>query len=142
MHSRRDMGLDQYAKKVKSDYDRDSKTETIVKTTIAYWRKHNALQGWMESLWRTKTGDGGEFNCVSVELEESDLDMLETVLKAGNLPPTKGFFFGGDTSVSPEDASPEDREWIKDLQMETFAFINYARKAISEGYTIEYSSWW
>ena len=136
------MGLDQYAKKVKSDYDRDSKTETIVKTEIAYWRKHNALQGRMESLWRTKTGSGGEFNCVAVELEDSDLDMLETVVKANNLPPTEGFFFGGDTSVNPEKASPEDREWIETLQEETFTFIKLAREAISEGFTIEYSSWW
>ncbi len=136
------MGLDQYAKKVKGDYDRDSKTETVTKTEIAYWRKHNALQGWMESLWRTKTGSKEEFNCVSVELEDSDLDMLETVLKANNLPPTEGFFFGGDTSGSPEDASPEDREWIETLQAETFTFIKLAREAISEGYRIEYSSWW
>jgi len=136
------MGLDQYANKVKSSYDAATRTETIAKTEIARWRKHNALQGWMESLWRTKTGGGGEFNCVSVELEDSDLDMLETVVKANNLPPTEGFFFGGDTSASPEDASPEDREWIKVLQEETFTFIKLAREAISEGFTIEYSSWW
>ena len=136
------MGLDQYGKKVKSSYDSDTRTETIVKTTIATWRKHNALQGWMESLWRTKTGSVGEFNCTALELEDSDLDMLETVVKANNLPPTEGFFFGGDTSGSPEDGSPEDREWIEALQEETFTFIKLAREAIKEGFRVEYDSWW
>tara|TARA_Y100000817_G_scaffold117163_1_gene91843 strand:+ start:7167 stop:7463 length:297 start_codon:yes stop_codon:yes gene_type:complete len=98
----------------------------------------------MESLWRAKTGGGGEFNCVPVELVEEDLDLLETVVKADNLPKTEGFFFGGDTSGSPDspERSDEDREWLKALQAETFTFIRLAREAISEGYTIEYTSWW
>ncbi len=138
------MGLDQHANKVKSSYDVETRTETIVKTEFARWRKHNALQGWMESLWRAKTGGGGEFNCVPVELVEEDLDLLETVVKADNLPKTEGFFFGGDTSGSPDspERSDEDREWLKALQAETFTFIRLAREAISEGYTIEYTSWW
>ena len=38
------MGLDMYAYEVSGD----------TKTEIMYWRKHNALHGWMESLWSTK----------------------------------------------------------------------------------------
>ena len=53
------MGLDQYAKKVKREYNHETLTETIVKTEIGYWRKHNALEGYMADLYRTKTGDQG-----------------------------------------------------------------------------------
>ena len=58
------MGLDQYAKKVKREYNHETLTETIVKTEIGYWRKHNALEGYMANLYRSpKPHDEGEFNC-------------------------------------------------------------------------------
>ena len=52
------MGLDQtaYTKKINGDH-----------VEIQYWRKHNALDGWMESLWRTK-GNDGQWNCQELEL--------------------------------------------------------------------------
>ena len=55
------MGLDQYAYVSNNGkHDDDSRD-------IAYWRKHNRLQGWMENKY---IDDGGtkEFNCVAVEL--------------------------------------------------------------------------
>ena len=51
------MGLDQFAKKVKREYNSETLTETIVKTEIAYWRKHNALEGYMSELYYAKTED-------------------------------------------------------------------------------------
>ena len=42
------MGLDQYAYKRDADEDEDGNI------TIAEWRKHNRLQGWMEDLWEDK----------------------------------------------------------------------------------------
>ena len=86
------MGLDQYAKKVKSDYDYETKTDTIVKTEIHYWRKHNALEGWMANLWRSR-GMDGEFNCQVVQLTKDNLDNLENDIKEGRLPQPEGFFF-------------------------------------------------
>ena len=124
------MGLDQYAKQVKSDYNHETLTETTVKTEIAYWRKHNALEGYMSELYRTKTSDQGEFNCKNLGLDGDDLDTLEAVIKGGKLPETVGFFFGDCT---------KDNEEYKELDLE---FIEKARKSLAKGWEIEYSSWW
>ena len=122
------MGLDQYAKKVKREYNHETLTETIVKTEIGYWRKHNALEGYMADLYRTKTGDQGEFNCKTLTLDSNDLDNLEKSLDNEALPETVGFFFGADADDHYAEA---DRE-----------FIVQARAAIKQGYKVIYSSWW
>ena len=124
------MGLDQYAKKVKREYNLETLTETIVKTEIGYWRKHNALEGYMADLYRTKTGDEGELNCKTLPLDSDDLDTLEAVIMRNNLPETVGFFFGSCT---------KDNEEYKEKDLE---FIDKARKCLAKGYEIEYSSWW
>ena len=124
------MGLDQFAKKVKREYNAETLTETIVKTEIAYWRKHNALEGYMSDLYRTKTGDEGVFNCKTLTLDSDDLDDLELVILRGELPETEGFFFG--------DCSKHDEE-CKEADLE---FIAEARKSLDEGYEVEYTSWW
>ena len=60
-------------------------------------------------------------------LNEDDLVRLEADIKAGNLPPTQGFFFGAsDGSESEDDLS----------------FITKAREAIKNGFTVYYDSWW
>ena len=124
------MGLDQYAKQVKRVCDHETLTETTIKTEIAYWRKHNALEGYMADLYRIKTSDQGEFNCKNLTLDSDDLDTLEAVIEKGNLPNTVGFFFGDCT---------KDNEEYKELDLE---FIAKARKCLAKGYEIEYSSWW
>lgn len=112
------MGLDQYA---------HASAEGLDKKELAYWRKHPYLQGFMEDLWRAK-GNEGEFNCVDLELNVEDIDALEAAVSSQNLPETTGFFFGGDSSDYYKEA---DQKFIAD-----------ARKALAEGYTITYSSWW
>ena len=58
------MGLDMYA----------SRRPPVEKgEEIAYWRKHNRLHGWMEELWREKTGKEGRFNSEEVILELIDI---------------------------------------------------------------------
>ena len=131
------MGLDAYGK-VKSP-------EGEVRE-IAYWRKFNSLHGWMETLWRAKLiayhGESPtidrhpieeEFNCVPVELNETDLEMLELVIKSGNLPETQGFFFG---------APAHEREDYRDLLNSVLDFIKEARQYLSKGWEIAYDSWW
>jgi len=115
------MGLDQYA------ISRDSKGEN---KELAYWRKHNRLQGFMESLWTLKTGKGeDELNCEEMELTESDLNLLETSVKERSLPATQGFFFGSDSYERETDGN--------DL-----LFITKARAAIKNGEKVFYSCWW
>ena len=96
---------------------------------IAYWRKHNALHGWMEKLYRKKGGTK-EFNCVPLELVEADLEMLELVVGSGMLPETGGFFFGGDS------------RFCEHHKKDTLDFIEEAKEYLAEGWKVVYDSWW
>ena len=116
------MGLDQYAQ------SRDSQGKDY---EIAYWRKHNALQGWMENLWTLKTGKpANELNCQDLELTSEDLESLKSVVENGDLPETQGFFYGADSS---QDETRKE----KDLN-----FIESGLKAINHGEKVFYSCWW
>lgn len=129
------MGLDQYASRRLPEEDSDGNVE------IAYWRKHNRLQGWMEDLWEDKgrpnfsSADSqamGDFNCVEVEITLSDLEELEAHVDNKSLPETGGFFFGNDSYEEYEERYKEtDLDFIKD-----------AREAIANGQKVYYSSWW
>ena len=96
---------------------------------IAYWRKHNALHGWMEKLYRKKGGTK-EFNCVPLELVEADLEMLELVITHKMLPETGGFFFGSDS------------RFCEDYAIQTLDFIKEAKKYLAKGWEVAYDSWW
>ena len=74
--------------------------------------------------------DSDSFNGVAVRLEEKDLDKLEQDVMTFNLPHTVGFFFGSD-SVGDEYQKEQ-----------TLEFLRRARKALAEGYEVEYNSWW
>ena len=133
------MGLDQYAHKVKRTYAPTTKTETVRTTEFFYWRKHNALHGWMEKLHNSRQKiyfatdspiSSDDFNGVAVRLYEKDLDKLEQDVMTFNLPQTVGFFFGGD-SVGDEYQKEQ-----------TLEFLKKARKALAEGFEVEYNSWW
>ena len=123
------MGLDQYAtaRRGEGTIDEDGFTHYKDSIELAYWRKHPNLQGWMEDLWLSKGGEG-EFNCVDLELEIEDLDLLEQSLDESALPETVGFFFGAN---SDDHYSEQDRE-----------FIVQARASIKQGYKVIYHSWW
>jgi hypothetical protein len=136
------MGLDQYA------YATDSNDEQV---EIAYWRKHNRLQGWMEQLWEDKGRPNfndtdsqamGDFNCVPVEITESDLDSLEEDVCGKKMPETGGFFFGDDsfgwTTEDGEQYKGNDYHYKPD----DLEFIEKARQAISKGKQVFYNSWY
>jgi len=136
------MGLDQYA------YATPEGTNS--QEELAYWRKHNRLQGWMEDLWEDKgrpnfddlANPMGDFNCQPVELNLSDLEQLEAEVTNKTLPETGGFFFGGDSfEWEDEDGNPpaEGDYYYKKDDLE---FIEKARKAIEEGKKVFYNCWW
>lgn len=121
------MGLDMYAYSTRetiaaTDFDHPDDA-----TQIAYWRKHPDLHGFMESLYRQKGGTA-TFNCTPVALTAVDLDALEQAVRARQLPPTSGFFFG---------QSNCDESEAEDL-----AFIGTARERLAAGFNIYYTSWW
>ena len=118
--------------------------------SLADWRKHNRLHGWMEELWIEKGKPNksdesnimGDFNCVPLELTLDDLDRLEADITDKTMPETGGFFFGNDSFAWEDDDGnpPKGNDYYykeNDLQ-----FIKDARKAIENGKKVFYDSWW
>ena len=120
------MGLDMYAYTVPAG---ELVNEVEDKSELAYWRKFNALHGWMEDLYREKGGTAESFNCIPLKLEPEDLTELELVLEEGKLEPRTGFFFGAQ-EVHPDDVA------------DALTFIDAAREAIANGRDVYYDSWW
>lgn len=142
------MGLDMFAFR--------GNLQTAELEEIMYWRKHNALHGWMNKVWNemeyeefmagypipeegqpTITRElfaemkAGDFNCVKLPLNKERIDQLEAALENGELFPESGFFFGP-TEYDPEEVyGKEDRE-----------FVRKAREALDEGDIVIYDSWW
>ena len=130
------MGLDQYAYARTKDTLASNEDATI---ELAYWRKHPNLQGWMEQRWMEQyvkehgfppeeSPYGSKFNGVELELTEEDLLALELDIIAGNLPETKGFFFGNSSD-----------EYYKDQDLE---FVKEARANLFLGLKVYYNSSW
>jgi len=108
------MGLDMYAYVANKGREQDPEVNT---QEIAYWRKHPNLHGWMEQLAEKKNLDYDSFNGVELELEWEDIKQLENDIKEGNLPGTKGFFFGSDAD---EYYKPQDLKFCIDAKTELF----------------------
>ena len=141
------MGLDMYAYVAAragqqaefyegAEWDNEIKDHRNLNVTrpreIAYWRKHPNLHGWMARLWLAREGNElrevDNFNGIELELDADDLDLLEYVVKARELPGTSGFFFGNDA---------DDYYYNDDLK-----FIQMARAEIFLGFKVFYNSSW
>ena len=126
------MGLDMYAFIVDADKAGDKVTDVALgddALEICYWRKFNALHGWMEDLYRQKRGLRHDFNCTTLRLDLADLDRLEMDTGNNKLVPINGFFFGA------QEIYPEDLESVA-------TFVKVARQAIADGKAVFYDSWW
>lgn len=123
------MGLDQYAYcRAKEDGDYTDSRD------IASWRKHANLQGWMERLWEKRNpdlrirSDSNIFNGIELELSWEDLDELERAVTHGQLPATKGFFFGDGAD-----------DYYKETDLD---FVRKARAELFLGLKVFYNSSW
>ena len=130
------MGLDMYAFIVDADKVGDKVTDVALPlkvadttTEICYWRKFNALHGWMENLYRLKGGAKDSFNCTTLRLDLKDLDRLEMDTGNNKLVPINGFFFGA------QEIDSEDLESVA-------TFVKVARQSIADGKAVFYDSWW
>ena len=126
------MGLDMYAFTVDAKDAGDAVTDVALgdnAVELFYWRKFNALHGWMENLYRLKKGLRVDFNCTTVRLTSEDLDRLEMDTGNNKLVPINGFFFGS------QEIYPEQHESVAD-------FIAKAREALDYGKAVYYDSWW
>jgi hypothetical protein len=129
------MGLDMYAFTCPAEHIGDQQIDISlsdvggVNRDFAYWRKFNALHGWMEAIYRNKGGTE-IFNCTTVRLMPEDIDSLETAAKNLSLTPVSGFFFGSDDPFNTDDRD------------EVLGFVTKARTAFSEKKAVIYYSWW
>lgn len=139
------MGLDMYAssarkEQIKQDPDDVaaihfiSPDETDDKDAeelreLDYWRKFNALHGWMEDQYIAKGGTN-DFNCIKLQLDETLLAKLEDACIHKQLTPRQGFFFGSQEQVTDEEYD------------DVLKFISKARAEIAEGRVVFYASWW
>jgi hypothetical protein len=94
---------------------------------IAYWRKHPGLHGWFKAEWESE-GNEGSFNGDELEITWDMLERLEYDVRNGELPQTKGFFFG----------NPADEEYL----MDDLEFIKNARTELFMGLKVFYNSSW
>ena len=127
------MGLDMFAYKMKynpsKEVDFKEEIQEVAPSELHYWRKHPNLHGWMEQLYRQKGGGGRDFNGDPVVISKEDLDNLAASIIDEELPDTDGFFFG--QSYNNEQERQDDLDFVKK-----------AHRAIEEGYTVYYDSWW
>ena len=120
------MGLDMYLFALPPSNVKNEDAEEIM-----YWRKHNALHGWMDNKYRELHPDfKDDFNCIYFRLTPELLDELEAAIKANKLRPTQGFFFGTE-EYDPFDEADAD-----------LAAIEQAREHIAKGKVVAYYSWW
>jgi len=106
-----------------------AKTTGVFDPDFGYWRKFNALHGWMEQLYRSKGGQDEDFNCCTVRIEPEDLDALMDLAERNKLEPTQGFFFGEQTIDEDDIAS-------------IFSFAYKAKAAFAKDMAVFYDSWW
>jgi hypothetical protein len=83
---------------------------------IAYWRKHPNLHGWFQAEWESE-GNLGSFNGDELEITWDMLERLEYDVINGELPETKGFFFGNSADA---EYRADDLEFIKNARAELF----------------------
>lgn len=126
------MGLDSYASACDVVDD-----ELVNAEELMYWRKHNALHGWMQKLHEKKYGLDDDYNCVDTFLDKEDLLELwdictkQAVLNKG-FEETQGFFFGADSR----------KEYFEYYFEQDSTFIKAALKALEDGRKVYYTSWW
>jgi len=83
---------------------------------IAYWRKHPNLHGWFRQEWESE-GNEGDFNGDELEITWDMLERLEYDVRNGELPDTRGFFFGDNSDAEYYE---QDLEFIKNARAELF----------------------
>lgn len=120
------MGLDMYVYTTNEAVTEDVDFDVEDCELLHQWRKHPNLHGLMQWLYEEKGGSNPEFNCATLLLNCTDLDILEGNVKSKTLPHTEGFFFG----------ESDGSETSDDLE-----FIGKARRAIEAGLAVFYWAW-
>jgi len=118
------MGLDQYAYATTHGPGKWS-----AKHQLCTWRKHAALQGWMDRKYEEKNDTYEEFNCKRLYLDNWDLDELENAIVNRLLPDTEGFFFG----------NRNESDFFRERDIN---FISKARHHLNAGDKVYYYAWY
>ena len=110
------MGLDQYAY-VATKSLAEGRVDTEERHLVQ-WRKHGALQTWMERLWLKKglKRRAYDFNNVELELTWEDVDALEKAIQKKKLSGGNNWY----GSISPDQFLEKDLEFIRAARAELF----------------------
>tara|TARA_R110002020_G_scaffold218041_1_gene425835 strand:+ start:206 stop:571 length:366 start_codon:yes stop_codon:yes gene_type:complete len=121
------MGLDQYAYKRKSKWNKGYKVRTMRDEQIMYWRKHSKLQQWYVE---TFDKDHGE-----VYLNEEHIKEIRELTENNDMPNCDGGFFWGHQFQN----DPDHKKYV---DKDTLEFCDKAEKALKEGCDIIYECSW
>ena len=117
------MGLDQYAFIPDHSEDPDF-----------IWRKHAKLQTFMENIYYSRAGSDAEtFNCVDLNLTAEDIETLEELIVADDLPTSEGGFFFGHQWQD---------EAAEDYKEQDLKFCKWAKAILETREQVIYSCWW
>lgn len=114
------MGLDMYAYATEKDVAPEPETTT----ELYYWRKNNALHGWIADQFPNQ-----EDNCEYLQLTEEMLERLKLAIREQKLKPREGFFFGSQSY----DLSQGERD---------YQFCEGAISLIQQGLDVYYYAWY
>jgi len=133
------MGLDQIAyttaQETREERVNRMLTNEPVKTEeVSYWRKHNALHGWMEDLYIARYGNDKDFNCEPLQLTADDLIQLNQDIDNGLLVEREGFFFGSNNYMMNY---VDSEDYIADKE-----FIRKGLELLKQDRDLYYVSWY
>jgi len=92
---------------------------------LGYWRKHNALHGYIVENFGPKDDDGKAIdNCEDIELNVENIGKIIEAVKNDDMTPTTGFFFG--KAYDRHSKDPEEAKWGQDQYEEDLATFGKA----------------
>ena len=97
---------------------------------LGCWRKEPDLHGFI-----IQTFAEGVDECREIELVAEDIQLIIEAVKEGNLPTTRGFFFGKSAKKDSDD--PEERECYERFSNETIEVFNNALKFLNKTFVPE-----
>lgn len=100
-------------------FDAIPSVEITLEQSLAYWRKHPNLHGYIVENFAEGIDD-----CRPIYLWPEAIEQIIEAIENDELPSTTGFFFGASPSADSDD--PEEREWAEQQKAHDLAVFRKA----------------